>query len=265
MGGKNALIVLDDADVELAATAAVQGAFYSSGQRCTATSRVVVMKGVAEHFIAQVVERTRALKVGDGLEAGVQVGPLVDEKQLATVLQYLDIGKKEARLLCGGERLGGALANGNFVAPTVFAEVKSDHRIAKEEIFGPVLSVIAVADEAEAFTVANDSRRRSTRAMSAASSATSTRSRPASSTSTPPRSAAKPRFPSVASKRPASAAASKAPPPSIFSPSGRVSTSTTPAAGGRRTSTRREKIASAARIPLRHCRNDKARALGVTI
>jgi aldehyde dehydrogenase (NAD+) len=158
MGGKNALIVLCDADLELAAAAAVQGAFYSTGQRCTATSRVVVMQEVAERFLAQVVERTRALKVGDGLDAGVQVGPIVDDRQLGTVLQYLDIGKREARLQCGGERLGGALASGNFVAPTVFSEVKRDHRLAKEEIFGPVLSVLAVADEAEAFAVANDSR-----------------------------------------------------------------------------------------------------------
>jgi aldehyde dehydrogenase (NAD+) len=158
MGGKNALIVLDDADLDLAAAAAVQGAFYSSGQRCTATSRVVVMKEVAARFTAQVLERTAALKVGDGLTPGVQVGPLVDEKQLGTVLKYIEIGKGEARLLCGGERLGGELAGGNFVAPTVFGEVRRDHRLAQEEIFGPVLSVLAVEDEAAAFAVANDSR-----------------------------------------------------------------------------------------------------------
>ena len=158
MGGKNALIVLDDADLELAAAAAVQGAFYSSGQRCTATSRVVVMKEVAARFTELVLARTAALKVGDGLAPGVQVGPLVDEKQLATVLKYIDIGKGEARLLCGGERLKGELAGGYFVAPTVFGEVSRDHRLAREEIFGPVLSVLAVTDEAEAFAVANDSR-----------------------------------------------------------------------------------------------------------
>ncbi len=158
MGGKNALIVLDDADLELAAAAAVQGAFYSSGQRCTATSRVVVCKEVAARFTELVLARTAALKVGDGLTPGVQVGPLVDEKQLGTVLKYIEIGKGEARLLCGGERLGGELASGNFVAPTVFGEVSRDHRLAREEIFGPVLSVLAVSDEAEAFAVANDSR-----------------------------------------------------------------------------------------------------------
>jgi aldehyde dehydrogenase (NAD+) len=157
MGGKNALIVLDDADLDLAAAATVQGAFYSTGQRCTATSRVVVMESVAERFTAQVLERTRALKVGDGCAPGVQVGPIVDEKQLATVLKYVDIGKREARLACGGERLGGELAAGNFVAPTVFTDVRREHRLAQEEIFGPVLSVLAVATEEEAFAAANDS------------------------------------------------------------------------------------------------------------
>jgi aldehyde dehydrogenase (NAD+) len=158
MGGKNALIVLDDADLELAATATVQGAFYSSGQRCTATSRAVVQREVAAQFLELVLQKTRALKVGDGLEEGVQVGPLVDERQLGTVLSYLEIGKREARLRCGGERLGGALAQGYFVAPTIFDEVRPSHRIAQEEIFGPVLSVIEVADFDEAIQVTNGVR-----------------------------------------------------------------------------------------------------------
>jgi len=158
MGGKNAIIVLDDADLDLAATAAVQGAFYSTGQRCTATSRAVVMKDAADAFTKRVVEKALQLKVGNGLEPGVQVGPVVDEKQLATVLEYLRIGKGEAKLLCGGERLGGEHARGLFVAPTVFGEVKPNHRIAQEEIFGPVLSILTAEDEASAFAIANDSR-----------------------------------------------------------------------------------------------------------
>jgi aldehyde dehydrogenase (NAD+) len=157
MGGKNAIIVLDDADLELAAAAAVQGAFYSTGQRCTATSRAVVQKEVLAKFNELVVKKTQELKVGDGLAQGVQVGPVVDEKQLATVLGYLEIGKKEARLLCGGERLSGEHARGYFVAPTVFSEVQRTHRIAQEEIFGPVLSILAANDEAEAFAIADDS------------------------------------------------------------------------------------------------------------
>lgn len=158
MGGKNAIIVLDDADLDLAAAATVQGAFYSTGQRCTATSRAVVMKDAAAAFLDKVVERAKALKVGNGLDPGVQVGPVVDEKQLATVLKYIEIGKEEARLVLGGERLGGDLKAGLFVAPTVFADVDTKHRISQEEIFGPVLSVIPAADEAEAFAIANDSR-----------------------------------------------------------------------------------------------------------
>lgn len=156
MGGKNALIVLDDADLELAATATVQGAFYSTGQRCTATSRAIVQKPVLARFIELVVEKTQKLKVGPGMDPGVQVGPVVDSKQLETVLGYIEVGKQEARLLCGGERLGGELARGLFISPTVFCDVRPTHRIAKEEIFGPVLAILEVADEAEAFAVAND-------------------------------------------------------------------------------------------------------------
>ncbi len=158
MGGKNAIIVLDDADLDLAAAATVQGAFYSTGQRCTATSRAVVMKNVASRYRELVIEKTRALKVGNGLTQGVNVGPVVDDKQLATVLRYIEIGKQEATLLAGGGRLSGDLSAGFFIAPTVFADVNPSHVIFKEEIFGPVLSVIEVADEAEAFAVANDSR-----------------------------------------------------------------------------------------------------------
>ncbi len=158
MGGKNALIVLEDADLELAATATVQGAFYSSGQRCTATSRAVVVREVAQEFQRLVLEKTARLVVGNGLDEGVQVGPLVDDKQLSSVLGFLADGKKEAALLVGGERLHGALSSGYFIAPTVFGDVRPEHRIAQEEIFGPVLSLLEVADFEEAIAVTNNVR-----------------------------------------------------------------------------------------------------------
>ncbi|MDB4964384.1 MAG: aldehyde dehydrogenase [Myxococcales bacterium] len=153
MGGKNPVIVLEDADLELAATGAAQGAFGSTGQRCTATSRAIVMSSVAKEFTRLVVEKARALKVGDGTTAGVNVGPCVDESQFDTVMSYLEIGKREAKLAVGGERVGD---KGFFVAPTVFVGVKPEMRIAQEEIFGPVLSIIEVESFEEAMHVAND-------------------------------------------------------------------------------------------------------------
>lgn len=159
MGGKNPVIVLDDADLELAAAGTVQGAFGSTGQRCTATSRAVVLESVAERFVALLAEKTRALVVGDGMKAGVHMGPAVDRRQLDTDLEYLDIGKREAHLLLGGERLaGGEYDHGYYVAPTIFTEVRQPMRIAQEEVFGPVLSVITVRDFDEALAVANDVR-----------------------------------------------------------------------------------------------------------
>jgi alpha-ketoglutaric semialdehyde dehydrogenase len=147
MGGKNPVVVLRDADLALAAESTVLGAFGSSGQRCTATSRVVVEHAVADEFVNRLVARAGQLKVGNGLEAEVDVGPLVDSQQLETVLRYLAIGKKEARLLLGGERMAGpAYDNGLFVAPTLFDHAPWDSVIAQEEIFGPVLSVIRVPD-----------------------------------------------------------------------------------------------------------------------
>jgi len=156
MGGKNPVVVLRDADLMLATEAVTVGAFGSSGQRCTATSRVVVEDAIADEFVKMLVERARKLKVGNGLDDAVDVGPVVDEQQLKTVLRYLDIGKKEARLLLGGERMGGRdYENGYFVAPTVFDHVPWNSVIAQEEIFGPVLSVIRVPDFEEALRVAN--------------------------------------------------------------------------------------------------------------
>jgi aldehyde dehydrogenase (NAD+) len=153
MGGKNPVIVCADADLDLAAGAIVQGAFGSTGQRCTATSRVVVEKTVAAELTKLIIEKARTLKVGDGTQQGVNVGPCVDEGQFSTVMSYLEIGKKEAKLALGGERVGD---KGYFVAPTVFTGVKRDMRIAQEEVFGPVLAILEVNDFDEAMDVAND-------------------------------------------------------------------------------------------------------------
>jgi len=156
MGGKNPVVVLSDADLNWATESVVMGAFGSSGQRCTATSRVVVEEAIADRFVEMVVARAAKLKVGNGMDAHTEVGPVVDEQQLKTVLRYLEIGKKEARTVLGGARISGAgYDDGYFVAPTVFDHVAWDSVIAQEEIFGPVLSVIRVADFEEAVRVAN--------------------------------------------------------------------------------------------------------------
>ena len=159
MGGKNPLVVLGDADLQLAMESALFGAFASTGQRCTATSRVIVEEKVADKFVGMLVERAKTFKVGNGLEPGVEMGPAVDEQQFTTDLRYIETGKKEAKLLCGGERLSGpGYDKGWFVAATVFDHVKWDSAIAQEEIFGPVLSVIRVKDFDEALHVANSVR-----------------------------------------------------------------------------------------------------------
>jgi acyl-CoA reductase-like NAD-dependent aldehyde dehydrogenase len=156
MGGKNPLVVLADADLPLAVESAVFGAFASTGQRCTATSRVVVEESVADRFVKALVERTKKFKVGNGLDPDVDMGPAVDESQLNTDLKYIEIGKKEAKLLLGGHRLSGpGYDRGYFVAPTVFDDVPWDSAIAQEEVFGPVLSIIRVPDFDEALRVAN--------------------------------------------------------------------------------------------------------------
>ncbi|MGH7725157.1 MAG: aldehyde dehydrogenase family protein, partial [Candidatus Eiseniibacteriota bacterium] len=158
MGGKNPLVVLEDADLELAADATAQGAFGSTGQRCTATSRAIVIDKVADRFLEMVAERAKKVVVGDPLANGVTMGPSVDARQFDTVLSYLDVGKSEgARLVTGGRRLDGENhAHGFFMEPTVFDGVTHDMRIAREEIFGPVLSVLRVRDFDEAVRVAND-------------------------------------------------------------------------------------------------------------
>jgi alpha-ketoglutaric semialdehyde dehydrogenase len=156
MGGKNPVIVLRDADLALATESVTFGAFGSTGQRCTATSRVIVEERIADEFVKMVVERSGKLKVGNGLDEKVEVGPLVDDQQLKSVLRFLEIGNKEARALLGGGRLsGGEHDDGYFVAPTIFDNVPWNSVIAQEEIFGPVLSVIRVPDFEEALRVAN--------------------------------------------------------------------------------------------------------------
>jgi alpha-ketoglutaric semialdehyde dehydrogenase len=159
MGGKNPVVVLEDADVDLALAGVVAGAFGSTGQRCTATSRVILMHPVADAFLEKLVATACKMRLGDPLEAGVDMGPLVDESQMQKVLEYVEVGKAEgAELLCGGDRAtDGSLAKGFFVRPTVFDRVRPDMRIAREEIFGPVLAVIRVESFEEAMAAANAS------------------------------------------------------------------------------------------------------------
>jgi aldehyde dehydrogenase (NAD+) len=160
MGGKNPVVVLADADLELAVEATAQGAYGSTGQRCTATSRVIVEEAVADAFVEKLLERTRKVRVGNGAQPGIDMGPAVDQAQLDTDLAYVEIGKREgARLLCGGKRLGeGELAQGYYLEPTVFDHVRPAMRLAQEEIFGPVVSVIRVKSFEEALAAANDVR-----------------------------------------------------------------------------------------------------------
>ena len=144
MGGKNVIMVLDDADIDLAVDGAVWGGFGTTGQRCTAASRVVVHKKVYGEFSGKFVDRARALKVGNGLDPSVQVGPVISERQLLKIEEYVKIGKEEgAKLLCGGTRpAGGDYEAGWFFAPTVFGDCSPRMRITQEEIFGPVVALI---------------------------------------------------------------------------------------------------------------------------
>jgi aldehyde dehydrogenase (NAD+) len=157
LGGKNAIVVLDDADVELAVDGALWGAFGTSGQRCTASSRLIVERGALETFTSRLVERASALRLGDGLDPKVDVGPVINETQLTRIHSYTDIGRGEgASLLLGGEIASdGDLANGWFYRPTVFAGVDTSMRIAQEEIFGPTVVIIPVGSVEEAITAAN--------------------------------------------------------------------------------------------------------------
>lgn len=155
MGGKNAIIVMDDANLELAVKAIVWSAYGTTGQRCTATSRLIVQKGIKAKLVEALAEEMRSLRIGDGLDDAVQVGPLVNQKALSKVEQYVEIGKNEgARLVIGGDRpdVGG---RGFFYNPTLFSDVDPSMRIASEEIFGPVLSVIEVGSLEEAIELNN--------------------------------------------------------------------------------------------------------------
>jgi alpha-ketoglutaric semialdehyde dehydrogenase len=157
MGGKNVIIVMDDASLELAVEGCLWGGFGTTGQRCTAASRVVVHEKVYRSFLEQFVARARALRVGDGLDPKTQMGPSVSQGQLDTVMKYVDIGKGEgATLACGGHGLtGGGYAKGFFHEPTIFGDVQASMRIAQEEIFGPVVSVIPCKSFDEAIAVSN--------------------------------------------------------------------------------------------------------------
>jgi acyl-CoA reductase-like NAD-dependent aldehyde dehydrogenase len=155
MGGKNPTIVLADA-----VNVVVNAAFFSTGQRCTATSRVIVEAPIVERFTDALVARTRGLKVGNGLEAGIDIGPSIDDKQLGIVLDYVGVGSREgARVLCGGERLNeGAYARGYFSSPAVMTDVGPSMRVAQEEIFGPVLAVLPAENLDRAIEIANGIR-----------------------------------------------------------------------------------------------------------
>jgi aldehyde dehydrogenase (NAD+) len=158
LGGKNPLIVMEDADLDLAVDLAIKGGFSLTGQACTGTSRLIVIDSIKAAFTQKLLARVQQLKIGSGLTPGMDLGPLATEKQLQTVLKYIEIGKGEATLLCGGERLTeGQYAHGYYVSPAVFDHVTPNMRIAREEIFGPVLAIIAASDFTDAMTKANDS------------------------------------------------------------------------------------------------------------
>jgi aldehyde dehydrogenase (NAD+) len=157
MGGKNAVMVMDDAKLDLAIEGCLWGGFGTSGQRCTAASRVIVHQNVYQPFLDRFVARARALRVGDGVEPTTQMGPSISEGQLETVKKYVEIGRQEgARLVCGGHALTeGPHACGHFHEPTIFADVAPTMRVAQEEIFGPVVSVIPCGSFEEAIDIAN--------------------------------------------------------------------------------------------------------------
>jgi alpha-ketoglutaric semialdehyde dehydrogenase len=160
MGGKNAMIVLDDADLDLALEGVLWGAFGTTGQRCTATSRLILQSGVHDRFIAMLEARAQKLVLGDGRKKGTDVGPLINARALEKVERYIAIGTGEgATLRMGGKRATGeGLEHGFFFQPTIFTGVKALSRLEQEEIFGPVLSVVKVGDADEAFRINNDVR-----------------------------------------------------------------------------------------------------------
>ena len=159
LGGKNPLIVMDDADLDQAVDLAIKGGLSLTGQACTGTSRLLVMKTVREEFTRKLLARVQAMKIGPGTEAGMDIGPMATAAQLETVLSYVAIGKQEATHLYGGERLtDDALAHGLYVSPAVFTDVRQGMRIAQEEIFGPVLAIIGVDSYEDAIAQANNTQ-----------------------------------------------------------------------------------------------------------
>jgi aldehyde dehydrogenase (NAD+) len=156
MGGKNPLVVLDDANLDVAVDCAVQGAFYSTGQRCTASSRLVVTAGIHDAFVEKTIARLQALRVGDAVAPDTDIGPVVDQTQLDQDLSYIDIGRSEgARLAFGGERVSRD-TRGYYLTPALFVDTDNRMRVNREEIFGPVATVVRVKDYEEAVAVAND-------------------------------------------------------------------------------------------------------------
>ncbi|WP_415220905.1 aldehyde dehydrogenase family protein [Pseudophaeobacter arcticus] len=156
MGGKNPMVVLDDADLDLAVAACLNGAFFSTGQRCTASSRLIVTEGIHDRFVAALTTAMQGLKVGNALEAGIQMGPVVDARQLEQNLSYLKIAADEGGTVIGGDRLSLA-KEGFYMAPALVSETSNDMRINREEVFGPVASVLRARDYEEALALANDS------------------------------------------------------------------------------------------------------------
>ncbi len=156
MGGKNPLVVLDDADLPTAINCAIQGAFFSTGQRCTASSRLIVTDKIHDGFVRAMTERMKTLKVDNAIKPGTDIGPAVDETQLRQDLDYLAIGQAEgARLIAGGERLNRD-SEGYYIAPALFVDARNDMRISREEIFGPIATMIRARDYDEALNIAND-------------------------------------------------------------------------------------------------------------
>jgi len=160
LGGKNAQIVMPDADLELALEGVLWGAFGTAGQRCTATSRLILHEAIHDKFLATLIKRSERLRLGNGLESTSDVGPVIHQKQFDKILSYIRVGKDEgAKLETGGERCTeGACKNGFFIRPTIFSQVEPEMRIAKEEIFGPVLAVIKIKSLDEAICVLNNTK-----------------------------------------------------------------------------------------------------------
>ena len=156
MGGKNPMVVLDDADLNVAVEAAANSGFFSTGQRCTASSRLIVTEGIHDKFVAALTDKLKTLVVDNALKAGTHIGPVVDERQLKTDTDYIEIGKSEgAKLAFGGEVISRDTP-GFYLQPTLFTEATNQMRISREEIFGPVVSVIRAKDYDEALAIAND-------------------------------------------------------------------------------------------------------------